>query len=144
MRPIQSGTVASTSQSTSIAGVIEPRGIGRDRRDAGHSGLEHALLAEQAAGADGDDRDQQNIHRQQRPFRRIGAGQADREPDQKAGDTAPQKLPTPPSTITRNAGIDRIDAHMRTDAPDRRDDDAGDGGQHRCRTRTPRGAAATD
>ena len=66
--------------------------------------VEHALLAEQAARAEGDDGDEQQVHRHQRPLRRIGAGQADDQADQQPGDTAPQRLPTPPSTMIRNAG----------------------------------------
>ena len=88
----------------SMAGVISRAVLGVAGDDV-ISGLEHALLAPQAAGAEGHDRDQQHVHRQQRPFRRIGAGQADGEADQQAATTAPQKLPTPPSTMTRNAGI---------------------------------------
>ena len=78
----------------------------------------------------GHDRHQQHVHRQQRPFGGIGAGETDGETDQQArNDRAPETADAAEHDHQERRN-DGIDAHMRTDAPDRRHDDAGDRRQH--------------
>jgi hypothetical protein len=65
-----------------------------------------------------------------RPFRRIGAGQTDGETDQQTRhDRAPETADAAEHDHQKR-GNDRVDAHMRTNAPDRRHDDSGDRRQH--------------
>src|SRR6478609_8242664 len=47
--------------------------------------IEHTLLSEQAAGAEGHHRDEQQVHGHQRPFGSIGAGQGDHHAHHQAG-----------------------------------------------------------
>ncbi len=89
--------------------------------------FEDALLAPKTAGANADHGDQQDVHREQRPLRCIGARQPDAEPHEQACDDRAPKAADAAEHDDQERGDHRVDPHMRTNAPDRRDDNACDG-----------------
>ncbi len=84
------------------------------------------LRAEEAARAERHHGDEQQVHRQQRPFGRVRAGDADDHPDHQRGDTAPHKLPDTAQHDDQERRDDGVDADVRPHAPDRRHHHAGE------------------
>src|SRR4029077_17547734 len=91
--------------------------------------IERALLAEQPARPERHDRDEQQVHRQERPFGGIRPAQPDDDADQQcSGDRTPEAADAAQDD-DEERGDDGIHTDVGTHAPDRRHDDARESGE---------------